>query len=183
MLSLLSAEFLLNNRSNSGAVVFVRSFWTATLIYIATILLKISIDPHPEIALNISQIRTEVAATLPWLGAIFAGAYVALYTRFASQWSYLAGIYNDMMSAAVQMAPADPGALSALHLWQAGFIEDADDLHLAQQPVFAAVIKGVLLKPEVRSNFVQHSSGGQARLDRIEAQIAVALVAAARQRA
>jgi hypothetical protein len=36
------------------------------------------------------------ADSIGWIGAIFAAVYAALYARFASQWSYLAGVYNQM---------------------------------------------------------------------------------------
>ncbi len=36
---------------------------------------------------------------LPTFGAIFAAVYFALYARFASQWSYLANLYNKIKEA------------------------------------------------------------------------------------
>jgi hypothetical protein len=178
MLHFFSGEFLLNSRSNSGSVVLVRSLFIALLVYIGAIALKCAIDPSTNTTFRLNQLRIEVVATIPWFGAIFTGIYVALYARFASQWSYLAGIYNDMMASAVQNADAAE-SLRVMHLWQAGFVEDADDLHLAQQPLFAAVIKEMLAKTAVRDNFVNYSSGGEPRYLRLKKQVDQALAAAA----
>src|SRR5438046_3051938 len=62
-------------------------------------------------------------------GVLFAGAYTAFYARFASQWSYLAGVYNQIMAAQVRGIPTDPAGQNAFDAWQAGFIEDAEELH------------------------------------------------------
>src|SRR5690606_21750544 len=122
-----------------------------------------------------SAFRSLLADTIPWFGAIFAGVYVALYSRFASQWNYVASLYNQIMQTAVQHPPNGITHESALRLWQAAFIEDAEDLHLATKPMFSSVIRSMLAKPETRAYFVAHAPGGELRLTKLEERITRAL--------
>jgi len=78
-----------------------------------------------------------VSKSIPTFGAIFAACYVALYSRFSSQWTYLANVYNQI-KAAETSAETDKKILIAE--WKAGFIEDALTLHLAYKPIFSATI-------------------------------------------
>lgn len=61
---------------------------------------------------------------------------------------------------------------SVLRLWQAGFIEDAEDLHLARKPMFAALIRSMLVKRQIRADFIAHAPGGAERLDKLERIVA-----------
>lgn len=110
-------------------------------------------------------------------GAFFAAAYTALYARFASQWTYVAGVYNQIMAAKVRGIPPDAAAISALNAWQAGFIEDAEDLHLATKPMFAGVVLSMLDEETgtVRAKFVEATAGGQARLEALERRVRAVL--------
>lgn len=69
-------------------------------------------------------------------GATFGATYAALYTRFSSQWTYLAGLYNQLMATQAH-APIDndPERAGIYLAWEAAFIEDADDLHLSTKPI------------------------------------------------
>jgi len=49
--------------------------------------------------------------------------------------------------------------------WQAGFIEDADELHLALKPMYAALIRVWSKDENVRKEFVEYAPGGKQRLD------------------
>jgi len=71
--------------------------------------------------------------------AVFAGSYAAFYVRFASQWSYLAGVYNQIKSTEcrLQEREEEPEALAE---WKSGFIEDAYLLHLINKQGFADTI-------------------------------------------
>jgi hypothetical protein len=116
-----------------------------------------------------------VAETIPWFGAIFAGVYMALYTCFASQWNYLASLYNQMMAMSVQCPPEGTTSSDNLVLWQAGFIEDADDLHLVTKPMFASVVSNLLQQQAVRDAITEYSPGGARRLGELEAKVKAAL--------
>ncbi len=171
--SWVAGEFFLKNRPNGGTVVLYRTAFISTILYVVAITLKSALAPRATLHFDTAEARAVMADTIPWFGAIFAGVYVALYTRFASQWSYLAGLYNQMMQAQVETAPTTDDRDECLALWQAAFIEDAEDLHLARKPMFAAVIADLLSYPAVRSAYVGYSPGGEPRLRKLEAQVEV----------
>ena len=164
-----TGEWMLHSpsrRANGGSIVLARSFWCAALVYAATIGLKEALDPATLPAFSFPAFRQVLSATLPWFGAIFAATYASLYTRFSGQWMYLAGVYNQIKAAELRMHEKDPsqGAREALANWKAGFIEDADDLHLATKPLFASVIKAWLEDRLVADAFSEHAVNGSRRL-------------------
>jgi hypothetical protein len=128
-------------RPNGGTIIFLRSLWVSAIIYVIALSLRtLFISAYPW-RCDFWAFWNSLAETVPWLGAIFAAVYVALYARFASQWSYLAGVYNQIRQAHVTW-----NEYSDVHmnLWKAGFIEDAIDLHLATKPMFATYISRLL---------------------------------------
>lgn len=72
------------------------------------------------------------------------------------------------MQTTIQTPPNGVSAEAALRKWHAGFIEDAEDLHLARKPIFATVIKSMLENNETRNLFIKYAPGGQERLDKLE---------------
>lgn len=60
----------------------------------------------------------------------------------------------------------------ALANWKAGFIEDADALHLATKPMFAVIIRHWLAEEVVRSEYLAYGLYGQQRLPQLEKDIA-----------
>lgn len=175
MIRHLSCEFVLNKMPNGGTAVLIRSGIISVGLYLLAIGIKSRVAPGATWQFDSNALRAVISETIPWFGAIFAGVYVALYSRFASQWNYLASLYNQIMQTAVQSPPCGVSPESALRLWQAGFIEDAEDLHLAAKPMFASVIRSMLAKPEVRSHFTADAPGGAERLARLERKVADAL--------
>lgn len=133
----LTGEFILEFRANGGTVVFLRSCWITTIVYGLAVLLREVTDTNAILwTLSFDSFRLAVNQTIPWIGAIFAGVYIALYARFASQWSYIASLYNQIIQ-----TECDPNSSTkAIAVWWAAFIEDAEDLHLAFKPMFAAII-------------------------------------------
>jgi hypothetical protein len=110
MIGLLSGEFFLENRANGGTVVLLRSLWVTLLVYTFGLALNEITDPTSIWGLpTCSSFRAAIHGTIPWAGAIFAGAYAAFYTRFSSQWAYLAGLYNQILQADIEPV-ADPNA-------------------------------------------------------------------------
>ncbi|HEX2451656.1 MAG TPA: hypothetical protein VHJ69_10965 [Gemmatimonadales bacterium] len=108
-----------------------------------------------------------------WLGGILAAVYAALYARFAAQWTHLAGLYNQIKAAEVRAAESDTEKTKqALANWKAGFIEDADALHLATKPMFAVIIRHWLAEEVVRSEYLAYGLYGQQRLPQLEKDIA-----------
>lgn len=175
MLRYLSCEFVLKWIPNGGTAVLIRSFFISFGLYLIAIAFKSRITPSATWHFDSNVFRALIGETIPWFGAIFAGVYVALYSRFASQWNYLASLYNQIMQATVENPPDGVSKESALRIWQAGFIEDAEDLHLAGKPMFASIIRSMLAKPEIRANFIAHSPGGAERLSKLEQRIIRAL--------
>ena len=175
MIHYLSGEFILKKMPNGGKAVLIRSAIISLGVYIVAIAFKSRVSPGATWQFDVTALRAVIAETIPWFGAIFAGTYVALYSRFASQWNYLASLYNQIMQTSVENPPAGVSQESALRLWQAGFVEDAEDLHLAGKPMFASVIHSMLAKPETRALFLAHAPGSTERLAKLEQIVANAL--------
>jgi hypothetical protein len=181
---LLSGEWILNSRPNGGTVIFFRALWVSALVYSAAIVVKVFLSCPARWSEAIPLIGQAARSSfLPFAAGTFAFAYTALYARFASQWSYLANVYNQIMAAKSAARGRswldnfqEVGTESeALQKWQAGFIEDAEELHLATKPMFANVIVSMLEKPGVRKWFIEAAPGGVKRLDLLEASVRLAI--------
>jgi hypothetical protein len=173
MLSTLSGEFILKFRPNGGTTVLLRTCIITSLVYIVAIIIKARLAETSLAEVDVNDAKRVVSETIPWFGAIFAGVYAALYARFASQWTYLATLYNEQMAAAVANPPIDgDSSTKILRMWQAGFIEDAEDLHLAQKPLFASIIQSLLARDAIRDAYVEHTPGGLVRLALLEQALA-----------
>ncbi len=55
--------------------------------------------------------------------------------------------------------------------WKAGFLEDAEELHLATKPVFASVIKAWAEDKAVKEKFEQYTPGGKKRFDCLKSNV------------
>jgi hypothetical protein len=170
LVSLASAEFLLYFVPNGGSVILARSLWTSALAFTAALILKVVLEPG-AVVLSWSVILSRALEHFVWLGAIFGATYAALYSRFASQWTYLAELYNTMMATRIQ-GDDDLGEKrgEAYVRWCAGFIEDAINLHLAAKPLYASVIRGFLEDAEVRGALFDFTPGARERLRHLEFQ-------------
>jgi hypothetical protein len=93
--------------------------------------------------------------------------YASLYARFASQWSYLANVYNQIKAAEC----VQPGNLAVMVQWKAGFMEDAEHLHLARKPVFASIIHSWAEDFDVKAHYVNDVPGGARRFERLTASV------------
>lgn len=167
-----SGEWLLKFIPNGGTAVFWRSAGITGWVYFSAIALFSLTRRGAEFEFSFAQFLLELHETIHWAGAIFAGVYVGLYSRFAAQWSYLADLYNQLMAACISLGDARVEANETLSSWKAGFIEDAIDLHLACKPMFAFAIHDLLSNRAVREIFVAHTDGGSRRLAELERRIA-----------
>src|SRR5438045_5754711 len=89
-----SGEFLLRwprRHANGGTLVLARAVWVSVLMYSVILALREVLDPNMLWDFDSRNFRLTFIETLPWFGALFSGVYFALYTRFSSQWTYLAG--------------------------------------------------------------------------------------------
>src|SRR5687768_3696804 len=111
-----SGEFLLENRPNGGTVIFLRALITASSAYLITLGIRERLAPGATWCLSAAAARAALYDTFTWFGAIFAASYAALYARFASQWTYLASLYNEIKAAELRMT-RDAKAEDALLSW------------------------------------------------------------------
>jgi hypothetical protein len=149
---------LLGFARNSGGVVLFRSAWITLLCYASARALR-------EYYIVRYSASHDLVDTIPWLGAIWGAAYFALHARFASQWAYLAGVYNQIKQTECQTKCNRDGV--AMAEWKAAFIEDCAGLHLAGKPCFASAIRHWGATEEVRDAFKADRTDGAKHLDEI----------------
>jgi hypothetical protein len=164
--------FRAGRRPNGGALILARTTQVTAEIYGVTLLALYALaNPGGPRCLESAwdQVRSDLRDTLPWVGAIFAVVYAALYTRFAAQWSYLASLYNQIKEAELGLKPRSRSARNdrVLCEWKAAFIEDCQTLHLAAKPCFASIILGWSHHECVRAAYARHTAGGIYRLEKL----------------
>ena len=153
-----SAEWLLTGtkRPNGGDIVFLRALITAAWIYILAIALKNGFD--------LIEMRGDVGPTVPWFGGIFAATYFTYYSRFSSQWMYLATLFNQINGIEARTARDSETSKMILDKWKAGFLEDAEDLHLATKRIFVSVVRRWGHDQDVAKHYEELTPFGKARL-------------------
>jgi hypothetical protein len=163
-----SHEWLLTELrwANGGDVILLRSILVSAEAYFLALALKNGIDPGRVWSISLASLQDEILHTGKWYGPIFAGVYASLYGRYSSQWSYLAGVYNRIKETEAR-GNTDAAALAQ---WKAGFIEDADDLHLAGKPMFASTIRAWSAEA-VKSEFAAHTNNGEERWRNIMSRV------------
>ena len=185
-LSLVSGEWLLTSNgyshANGGTVIFLRSLLAASVAFAAALIAVNALDPSLSWRFDLHQLEHQLIDRGPrWFGAVFAATYAALYARFASQWNYVAGLYNRIKEAECRRTENPKKRWLAMSQWKAGFIEDADDLHLATKPMFAAVIEHWGRQDDVVIAFELGTVGGKERLKGILSRVDVAMDRAQRE--
>jgi hypothetical protein len=178
--NVVSGEWIitLSRKCNSGGVIFLRAVWVAVLTWLAY---SATILPWTQAGSEIlaeattvpdmlsKWLRFSAEKLLPMAATAFGGTYAALYARFASQWEYLAGVYNNIKQAQVNIALGEPDraeqSLDRLSEWQKAFIEDAVSLHLAFKPAYASVVRNWGQDERVRARFREESEGSLRRLN------------------
>lgn len=191
----LTGEWILDRHPNGGNVIAARSVQVGLTIYLLAAVVHSSAAASWSFEFSLDEAAAEVAATLPWLGAIIAAIYVALYSRFSAQWSYLAGFYNQIMVVNIQREPARPNSVAAqpssaapakskneqltdkaepeaVEMWYAAFVEDALALHLATKTIFAELVWDLLERPGVQKLFDESiTSGGAAARENLQRKL------------
>lgn len=167
IVSCFTAEFLLRWLPNGGTVILLRSLWTGILLNSLALMLLNLLDPTRSWSPSLEELQKQIITTLPWTGAILGAVYASLYARFASQWSYLANVYNQIKAAEC----VQPGNLAVMAQWKAGFMEDAEHLHLARKPVFASIIHSWAEDFDVKAHYVSEIPGGARRFERLTASV------------
>jgi hypothetical protein len=166
----LSSEWLLTRLGfvNGGGVVTLRASLASLFIYLIALALRNGLDPERLWVFSSHELKLQIANTIPWFGATFAVAYAGFYARFASQWTYLAEMYNQIKSVEASTKSPNAGALAE---WKAGFLEDADSLHLAAKPSIASIVRAWLDDCEVQKAFSEHAPDGREQLKRLMAKV------------
>jgi hypothetical protein len=152
----LSLEVLLTRtrRPNGGDIIVCRAFGVALWMFLLATLIVGSFH-------------------LTWFGALFAAVYFALYARFAAQWTYLANLYNQIKGVEARVSNTDDSK-RVLAEWKAGFLEDAEELHLATKTVFVSVLKIWAEDKEVEAQYIANTPGGKTRFDALMKDILAA---------
>ncbi|MEX2554399.1 MAG: hypothetical protein WEB06_02070 [Actinomycetota bacterium] len=163
LVDFLTAEWMVRN-ANGGPVVLGRALFISILIAGPTIGIR-------EINLfGDSGIGERITDALKFLGVVFAASYTALYARFSQQWTYLANLYNQIKATEVRASTSGPmneDASKRLAEWKAGFIEDADAVHLVKKRLFASVIVSWSRQEQVEASYCEHGNDGEHGWDRI----------------
>jgi hypothetical protein len=142
----------------------------ALVVYLVLLIGRNLLDPSRTWTFSMHELRVQILGTAQVFGALFAAVYAGLYARFSSQWSYLANVYNQI-KAAESRGGCDASRLAE---WKAGFIEDAQDLHLALKPLFASVIRAWGSEAEVKGSFETYAPGGALRLAKLMSRVELA---------
>jgi hypothetical protein len=98
LISWMSGEYLLTwlRYPNGGTVVFLRTLHVTIIVVTGGIIFTELADPNTELSFSAWELRSLLASHVGWFGAVFAAVYALLYARFSSQWTYLAGVYNQI---------------------------------------------------------------------------------------
>lgn len=152
---------------NGGKAVLLRSLLISAYIYLIAIGIKSATAEASTFEFSLSQLMGEVNLTIPWAGAIFGGTYIALYSRFSSQWSYLADLYNQQISAALTLSDEQLNSVNYA-IWQAAFIEDAVCMHLATKTGFSNAILAMLNEKSIRDILEEDEHFGKEKVKHIE---------------
>ena len=163
-LDFLAGEWMLGIfKSNGGAVVALRALWTTAIFAIIAVIAVSAFDPERIGPATVNG-TLEVLWTVSSSVVIFLGAsYVALYARFVSQWGYLAGLYNMIKQTEATTTPEN----KIIAEWKAGYLEDAENLHLAAKNSLAPVLYAWVRDPAVIRAYIKNTPGGANRLRRL----------------
>lgn len=165
--NLISGEWILNNADNGGATIALRALICSAFIFVLMIGFINMVDPQTSWIFSFDELKIELKNKFTWYSAIFAAVYAALYGRFASQWTYLANLYNSIKSASLN----DNINADRLAEWKAGFIEDAECLHLSHKDNFISIIHTWTNEKLVRDKYIAFTPGGEARFNKLKSSI------------
>lgn len=154
ILSFLSAEWILKHRANGGDAVLLRTLFISSWLYLLAIAIRSYSEPGALLSFSIPEFKQQIGETLPWLGAILGATYAALYSRFSSQWAYLANLYNEQMAYSCSL-PEGELYYENFTAWQAAFIEDAMLTHLATKKGFNVAIYEMLQEEDIVKTLTQ----------------------------
>ncbi len=160
----LAGEWIIKTfKANGGTVVAFRAIWI-TIIFSGLAMISVStLDPS-----RVGPISLNGAVDVFWeisnnVSIFFGASYLVLYARFVSQWSYLSGVYN-LIKQTEAAKEANPKVIAE---WKAGYLEDAENLHLAAKNNLAPVINAWVKDPDVVKAYIANTPGGEIRLQQL----------------
>lgn len=153
--------------ANGGDVVVLRSIFVGTLLTLVCIGVQALVDPNLVGPVSVSGFQYQLTDLGAVIGAIYVGSYAALYARFVSQWSYLAGVYNQIKQAESNK-DCDQDVIAQ---WKAGYIEDAQILHLMRKASVAPIIVSWGKNSKVEAAYVDSTPGGRERWDAVMTEV------------
>jgi hypothetical protein len=165
-LEIISGEFILRYMPNGGKAILIRTVLVSLVLYLVAISLKSYTSENSIFRFSLDQFQKEVTETITWLGAILGGSYAALYTRFSSQWSYLADLYNQQMSAALNLN-SDAIESDTYKYWQAAFVEDAVCMHLDTKAGFSNLVLELLRDEKIKSILEEQKHFGNIKYNKV----------------
>jgi hypothetical protein len=155
-------------RANGGAIVLARSVLSSLVVFALAVLIKSSLSCQ----LCVPSLTNLDPKLVTWFGAIWVAIYFGLYTRFASQWTYIANLYNQIKAAEIGATARLAGNKDAttrkvvtekLAEWKAAFVEDAENVHLATKKSIVAVVWYWLREDDVKEAYLTNVPGGECR--------------------
>jgi len=160
-ISIISGEWILNSADNGGSVIALRSLLCSIILFLLILGFINIVDPTKSCNFSFKVFQEEIVNRITWFGVIFAAAYAALYSRFSSQWSYLANLYNTIKQASLA-SRVDEDILAE---WKAAFIEDAEYLHLSHKENFVSIIHEWSQEEKVKDKYIKYTPGGKERFE------------------
>lgn len=186
LVSAISVEWLLTaQRPNGGDVIVGRAVVMAIFLGVLTLALRNIVDPGLSGPFSFTSLREQVVEIAPWFAGAVGATYAALYAKFSAQWSYLASLYNQIKQSELEMLGMDSEsqdeAKAKLSEWKAGYIEDAQDLHLHTKANVSAIIYHWGKNQAVEQAFVAATPGGRPRWVKLYAEASEAQIRAAQK--
>jgi len=162
IVSILSSEWILTKLDipNGGVVILVRTMLSSIIVFSLVLAINNFIDPSKTWQFSILELRAQITSMTAWYSILFGAMYTAFYTRFSSQWTYLANVYNN-----IKQSEASEGDEDIISGWKAGFIEDSENLHLACKSSFVSIVKVWGSDKKVINKYIENTPGGKVRFD------------------
>ncbi len=152
IIEIVSGEIVLRSCANSGMVVLGRSSWISIEFFLLAIGIYSILSPLSAWGFDAEVFRCLIREKFEWFGALMGVTYLSLYSRFSSQWQYLADLYNRIKAADCERPISESTPLeerNPRNEWRHAFIADAIELHLARKKTFKTAIKEMLKDHEV----------------------------------
>jgi len=153
---------------NGGAVVLLRSILVSSFLFGLYVLVLTWLDSSDVSETLKSRIKNQIHV----FGVILLAVYTALYARFASQWTYLANLYNSIKVAEIEFGDSESQEKKkSLAQLKAGFLEDAENLHLMNKTSLVSTVYFWSKDEQVAAEYCDSYPGGESRLKALRSRV------------